>query len=165
MAGNDASGFRLKRAPAPLPGPAEFDPWGGDLDAQVAWRNLGELSLRQAYDLFVSLPEIYQEDFVSMGEDAFVYYFPVIDRYVREVVGSEEGHDCEVAILGRAVASRFDAESARLSDGWIAEAEDLADYVLSHLDQYSPSLKDRRRIQREWSKVPGACKNRAGGDT
>ncbi|MEM7010678.1 MAG: hypothetical protein AAF585_04260 [Verrucomicrobiota bacterium] len=72
--------FHLNRPPAPLPTENDFDPFGGDLDAQCAWKHFGELSLNQAYDIFVSAPNIYQEDFMFMGAVAFDYYFPVIDR-------------------------------------------------------------------------------------
>lgn len=153
MAKEDNQHFRLHRPSTPLPGESDFDPFGGDLDARCAWKNFGGLSLKQAYERFISAPEIYQEDFMFMGPVAFDYYFPIIDCYVREVSGSEDGDDCEVSILGSGVAAQFDWKAGRASDQLIREIADLSSYVLTHIDQYSPVAKDQRRIIREWKKV------------
>lgn len=153
MSKDDQKHFRIQRPSAPLPAESNFDPFSGDLDAQCAWRNFGELSLKQAYDLFLTNPGRYQEDFMFMGGTAFDYYFPVLDRYIREVAGTEEGEDCEVAILGSAVAAQFDWNGAHPRPSLVSEIEQLSDYVLSHLEQYSPEAKDQRRIHREWNLV------------
>lgn len=89
----------------------------------------------------------------SWGGAAFDYYFPVIDRYIRKVTGDEEGDDCEVAILGSAVAAKFDSNGANPSDALVCEIEQLADYVSSNVAQYSPAARDQRRIKREWDRV------------
>ena len=85
MAKDDQEQFFLRRRIAPPLCESDFDPVGGDLDAQYAWKNFGELTLKQAYDLFLTNPIHYQEDFMFMGGTAFDYYFPVIDRYIRQV--------------------------------------------------------------------------------
>ena len=153
MSKDDQNHFRIQRPSAPLPTESDFDPFAGDLDAQCAWRNFGELSLKQAYDLFITNPLCYQEDFMFMGGTAFDYYFPVIDRYIQKVAGTEEGDDCEVAILGSGVAAQFDWNGAHPRPSLVSEIEKLSKYVLSHLEQYSPAAKDQRRIQREWNRV------------
>ena len=88
-----------------------------------------------------------------MGGTAFDYYFPVIDRYIREIRGEEEGDDCEVAILGSGVAAQFDWNGADPSDTLVGEIARLSEYVASHLGRYSPAAKDQRRIEREWNRV------------
>lgn len=88
-----------------------------------------------------------------MGGAAFDYYFPVVDRYIREVTGSEEGDDCEVGILGSGVAAQFAWNGAHPSPSLVSEIESLSKYVSTHLDQYSPSTQDQRRIKREWDRV------------
>ena len=153
MSKDDQNQFFLRRRSAPLPSEKDFDPFGGDLDAQCAWKNFGELTLKQAYDLFLTNPIHYQEDFMFMGGAAFDYYFPVIDRYIREVVGDDEGDDCEVAILGSGVAAQFDWNGADPNDALVSEIAQLAAYVSSNVAQYSPAAKDQRRIKREWSRV------------
>jgi len=147
------SHFRLQRPPAPVPSEADFDPWRGNLDAQCAWRNFGELSLKQAYELFMTAPQNYQEDFMFMGPVAFAYYFPVIDRYIREVTGSGDGDHTEVSILGSAVAGQLEWNGAGFGDERVGEIEDLAAYILANVSQYSMAEKDQRRIRREWAGV------------
>jgi len=55
-----------------------------DLDGFSAWKNFGGRSLDEAYATFCLCPAARQEDFMWMGDRAFVFYFPVIDRYLRE---------------------------------------------------------------------------------
>ncbi|MBL8820867.1 MAG: hypothetical protein JNL96_20010 [Planctomycetaceae bacterium] len=75
---------RTEKTPEiPLPTEADFDPYGGDLDAQCAWRNFGGLTLDEATNKFRERPEIYQEDFMFMGGKAFAFYFPVVEAYLR----------------------------------------------------------------------------------
>lgn len=145
--------FRNPRPAAPLPSKLDFDPFGGDLDAQCAWKNFGGLSLSQAYDLFLSNPRQYQEDFMFMGGHAFDYYFPVVDRYLCEVASSAAGDDCGVAFLGSGVAAQFDWNGAFPSMSLISEIENLSEHVLAHLDQYSPSADDQTCINRAWGRV------------
>jgi hypothetical protein len=68
-----------------LPTEQDFDPWGGDLDAQCAWRNFGGLAIDRAKAKFRENPLLYQEDFMFMGTKAFAYYFPVIEEYLRTI--------------------------------------------------------------------------------
>ena len=77
----------------------DFDPWGGQLDGQTAWRNFGELTIEGAFELFCTSPIIYVEDFMFMGPRAFTHYFPVIDRYVREVAPEDGETEIEVSGL------------------------------------------------------------------
>lgn len=143
----------IRRQSTPLPTESDFNPFGNDLDAQYAWQNFGNLSLKQAYDLFLTNPTHYQEDFMFMGKVAFNYYFPVIDRYIREITGDEEGDDCEVAILGSAIATQLDWEDADPNDALIDDIASLSEYVALNVEQYSPAAKDQRRIKREWQIV------------
>jgi len=55
-----------------------------DLDGFSAWKALGGLSIDEAYQRFCECPEARQEDFMWMGDRAFVFYFPVIERYVHD---------------------------------------------------------------------------------
>lgn len=55
-----------------------------DLDGFRAWRNFGGLTVDEAYQKFCEESQMYQEDFMWMGDRAFVFYFPVIDQYIRE---------------------------------------------------------------------------------
>lgn len=43
------------------------------------------MSVDEAYKKFIGHPLSYQEDFTLMGGQAFAFYFPVIDQYLREL--------------------------------------------------------------------------------
>jgi hypothetical protein len=75
------------------------DPPEDDLDGFRAWQIFGGLTVDEAYQKFCECPEIYQEDFMFMADAAFAFYFPVVDRYIRE---KEPGYsfDEETHMLG-----------------------------------------------------------------
>lgn len=95
-----------------LPSERDFDPYGGGLDAQVAWSHFGGLTLAEANRRFRESPEIYQEDFAFMGCRAFAYYYPVIDSFLRETVEIPEPErgDREAWILAHCIQSQFNDE-------------------------------------------------------
>lgn len=53
--------LRLPKMATKLPKERDFDPYGGGLDEQCAWRNFGGLTLDEAYHKFESAPEVYQD--------------------------------------------------------------------------------------------------------
>ncbi len=147
---HEDTAFRLARPTAPLPTESEF---GESLDARSAWRDFGNLSIQQAYELFLTNPLGYQEDFMFMGSRAFEYYLPVIDRYLREISSEDELDDCEAAVIGSGVALQFDWNDSDLSRRAVAEIEELSTFVLGNLSRYSPSPVEQRRIEIEWNGV------------
>lgn len=64
---------------AALPTEKDFDPIGGSLDAQSAWKHFGGLTLEEVNRKFRENPFYYEEAFMWMGGKAFDFYFPVID--------------------------------------------------------------------------------------
>ena len=146
------SSFRLNRPESSLPSEYDFDPFGC-LDSRSAWDNFGELSLAQAYDLFLTNPLHYQEDFMFMGCRAFTYYFPVIDRYLRSTKYEDDWDDCSAAILGSGVEAQFDWNNAILIPTLLDEIEDLSSFVKSSVKRYSVSEDEQDRILKVWSKV------------
>jgi hypothetical protein len=98
-----------------LPTESDFLEDHGCLDAQCAWKNFGGLTLDQAYERFCDNPLHYQEDFMFMGEPAFTFYFPVLDRYVREGIRDRDEDRFEYLSILRDViwfhfAQSFDEE-------------------------------------------------------
>ena len=145
-----SSGFRLSRPNMPLPTARDFDPLGCDLDAQSAWKHFGRLTIQAAYDLFLSNPVYYEEDFMFMGSKAFEYYLPVIDRYLREISYEDEMDDCEAAILGSGVVAQFQSS---LSEQTVKEIEELCSFVRANLHRYAESEGEQKRIDSKWEKV------------
>lgn len=112
----------------------EVIPPEDDLDGFHAWKNFGGLDLTEAYAKFCSHPEYFQEDFMFMGARAFRFYFPVIDRYIREIEGPDYRFDCEAWILGQALLHQFKYNPSVLAQIG-NDAERLCDFVLSNLAQ------------------------------
>jgi len=70
----------------PQPAGSELDAdwvWG-DNDAQYAWKMFGGLTISEAQQVFDEAPFYRLEDFYWMGDEAFAYYFPVIENHVRQ---------------------------------------------------------------------------------
>ena len=132
--------------------PSEKD-FGGCLDAQSAWKHIGGMTLSEAHHVFLDNPIYYQEDYMFMECGAFNYYFPVIDKYIREVTSEDEYDDCEVYILGCAIIAQFEWNGAKHSHVTIKEIEELTKYVLSNVHQYSQTEKDNKRINKKWNEV------------
>jgi hypothetical protein len=138
-----------------LPSEADFDPFGGDLDAQGARRNFGGLTLGEAYAKFCEAPERLQEDFMFMGWRAFHFYFPVIDEYLRTATSTGEWDDCQAKILAEGIALQFDWRGATISLELRARISQLCAFVRAHLDRYAQLPEDQKEIDRAWVELEG----------
>ena len=136
-----------------IPTELDFDPFGGDLDAQSAWRSFGGLSVADALTLFRENPIHFQEAFMFMGGRAFVFYFPVLDAYLREFRLSEQDDDSQAAIVGSGVAAQFRWPTASYLVPIHPAIRSLADYVCSHTELLAADPEEQRRIARDWQAV------------
>ena len=149
----------LVAARARLPLPAQLDfcrELGGD--AGYAWRNIGGLSLEDAYQKFLEDPESHQEDFMWMFPRAFEYYYPVVDRYLRSANVSDVYYHfddgCQAWIFGCCLESQFHwADGSRPPDYVVSEIRALAQFVRDHLHHYSPDPGEQKRIDSCWVKL------------
>ncbi len=138
--------------PDSRPKESEFDPYGGCLDAQCAWKDFGGLSVAEAYTKFCEQPEYYQEDFMFMGGVAFSYYYPVIERYIRES-RADADNDYEVEamwILAHCINQQFDDSNTRPIESLRTQILDLVVHVRNNLSQYCAEPAEQRRIDSAW---------------
>jgi hypothetical protein len=153
----ESTGFHLERPKAPLPGLSDFDPIGGDLDALHSWKHFGGLNLDQAHRLFLENPLYYQEDFMFMGPGAFDYYFPVIDRYLRDFRSAVEDDDDDDGcawILGAAMVSHLENSKVRpITFGTAMEIAELAAFVTREIDRFAVTPPGQTRILEPWRKA------------
>jgi hypothetical protein len=136
-----------------LPTEHDFDLYGGNLDAQSAWRNFGGLSIADALTLFRENPIHYQEAFMFMGGCAFVFYFAVLDAFLREFRLTEHQDDSQAAIIGSGVAAQFRWPTASYLVPIQPAIRSLADYVCSHTELLASDPDEQRRIARDWQPV------------
>lgn len=144
--------------PDDLPGEADFDPYGGCLDAQCAWDHFGGLSLTEAHLKFCEHPDLYQEDFMFMGGAAFAYYFPVIERYIRESqVDAEFGIDVEAMwILAHCIKNQIEVSGPRHLEHLRERIDALVDHVRRHPSQYSTELEEQNHVDSAWAELQAA---------
>jgi len=150
----------LPRPTAPLPDPHDFgatDQWA--LDARSAWDHFGKLTVPQAYEVFARNPLYYQEDFAFMGPAAFAYYFPVLDRHLREARPSDEYNDCEAWIIGCGLEDQL-RSGHRFGDSFLKEAADLAAYMSGFVERFG--LEDCENVTKVWEKVAAAAEKCRG---
>lgn len=132
-----------------LPTERDFLEHHACLDAQAAWSNFGGLTLDEAYAKFCDGPEIYLEDFMFMGEGAFGYYFPVLDRFVREAsLSCTSGSHDEFWIISHAIAQHVLNGGSKLPDGVVTQVAELCTFVIEHLMQV-----DFDKLDCSWSKI------------
>lgn len=139
-----------------LPNESDFDPRGGGLDEQSAWRHFGGLTLDEAREKLSENSLYYQEDFMFMGPRAFRYYVPAIINYIQSETSTGDADiiNCFASIL----TFRLEIEAAEL----VAVAPLLVSvcrYIVEHFDRFDAppesygDLRLRfRRLERAFAK-------------
>jgi hypothetical protein len=140
---------------APLPTERDFDPYGGDLDAQCAWKDFGGLTLEQARQRFEENPLHYQEDFMFMGPRAFVYYFPVIEGHLIATTELDEYDDRQAWILAHVLCQQLTNDATSSVVTLTRRMRSLAGFVRSNLQLFAPTPAERARIDAAWADVEG----------
>ena len=148
--------------PDQIPAKKDFGANKGCLDEICAWEHFGGLTLEQAFERFCARPDIYQEDFMFMGWQAFIYYLPVIETYLYEVQQSDEFDESEAWILALAIASQTEKKQIGSIGDLCFRLLKLCIYVKSHLKQYAHDLKRQQEINDEWTKLENALIKKAG---
>ena len=138
-----------------LPTEKDFDPFEGNLDAQWAWKHFGGLSLDEAFNKFQENPLCYEEDFLFMGHKAFVFYFPVLDRYLREMCELPPAlrNYLRVRSIPQCIQFQFDdpVDAHLLS---IKEAViELCELVLTNLKDFLDEWVDEKDIEKQWQQL------------
>jgi hypothetical protein len=136
-----------------LPTEHDFDPFGGDLDAQVAWRNFGGLTLEQARMKFLEMPEVYHEDFMFMGGKAFAYYFPVIEDFLKSVPEGGNCDDHQAWILACGIQAHFEGEDLPHVQHLTSRVIALAEYIRGHISRFGYDEGERNKVANEWSEL------------
>ena len=135
-----------------LPTEQDFDPYGGDLDAQCAWKKFGGLTLDEAHVKFREHPECYREELMAMGGKAFSYYFPVIDSYIRETELLPEGvrDDRETWIIPHGLIYQFSGWNEPYVRHLRKDVLRLCVFVRSNLVLFADSQDEEKEIDEQW---------------
>ena len=143
-----------------IPTERDFSPDGGPLgeyalDERVAWEHFGGLTLDQARSKFLENPSYYQEDFMWMGGRAFVFYFRVIDEYLRSAPDPINEDNKEAWILAKGIQRQFEVWPITVRPLLECVLE-LCEYVLSHLHHFAYCEKELVRIEKAWRELRSA---------
>jgi hypothetical protein len=138
-----------------LPTQNEFDPSGCCLDASHAWEMFGGLTVEQASIKFLQHPAFYQEDFMFMGGGAFVYYFPVIERYILTVqVDPKLDDEAEaVRVLAHCVIAQLEPENLEFVKPVLENIRRLVARVRRNLKRYGADEEDQHRVDSSWAEL------------
>ncbi len=125
--------------------PKEED-FSGCLDGQHAYKYFGGLTLTEAYDIFLKNADFHYEDFQYLMPYAFFYYFPVIDKYWREVAPYSELDDLDFWHLESVISAQL--SDKKIDRRLLPEIKKLCDFceglmrrVLTDPEELNPSLK------------------------
>lgn len=132
--------------------PAKED-FGRGLDEAYAWKQFGGMPLDEAYRHFLKSPECRQEDFMFMGPTAFLFYFPVIERYLYTVQAEHELDDCQAWILAKGITAQVENRDVTPSKGLIVRVAKLVDHVLRNPNQYAPTMDEQERVLSAWKEL------------
>lgn len=94
-----------------------------------------------------------------MGPKAFAYYFPVIDRFLRDwAESSDDSVDNCAWILACAMIAQMEITGpAALAIATVSEIAGLAAFVIQEADRYTDDILERKRLVKEWRKVKRIC--------
>ena len=137
-----------------LPSREDFRPPNGrfgDPDDQYAWDLFGGLTLDQANHLFCENPLSYQEGFMWMGDKAFPFYFPVLDRYLRGVIPVSEYDYLPVWIIASDI--KWHVDNSPEAESLHGPILSLCDYVISHMSEFKLSEDYQRDSEEAWQEL------------
>lgn len=139
-----------------IPDAKDFADWGdgdlsGDLDALSAFKNFGGLTLDEAKARFAENPLHYQEAFMFMGTNAFIFYFPVLDDYLRHAPDEDNDNDHESWIISQCIESQFRPCAIERLRPLIPKIVDLADFVRANRIRFGGCDEERQRVADAWA--------------
>lgn len=90
-----------------------------------------------------------------MGTDAFLYYFPVIERYILESrVDDDENQEVEAMwILAHCIGQQFEDREVQRNDSLRLSIRQLIDHVRNNLSQYCSERVDQQHVDMAWEEL------------
>ncbi len=130
-----------------------------DVDVKHAWKTFGGKTVEDAYQSFkeAAFPQV--ENFRWIAPEAFVYYFPVVVRYVKSE--DAKGDSDTISSLAGILESQLQENRQALSPvfGNIAA---LSEHIISHYADYDLNFDIYGDLRSRYEKIArdveqGAC--------
>lgn len=134
-----------------LPTRADFVPHPPDLDEVCAWEHFRGLTLEAAKTKFAENALYYQEDFMFMGTNAFLFYFPVLDHYLRGAPDEENDDDYESCIISQSIRAQFEPGTIDQLRQLIPSIVDLAGFIHDNIRRFGCDESEQQRVATSWS--------------
>jgi len=134
-----------------LPTKDDFVPHSQNLDEVCAWEHFGGLNLDEAKERFSENALHYQEDFMFMGTNAFLFYFPVLDHYLRSAPDIENDDDYESWIISQCICARFEPETIDRLRPLIPKILDLAGFIRHNIRRFGCDESEQQRVANAWA--------------
>lgn len=134
-----------------LPSRSDFVSHPQDLDQCCAWDHFGGLTLDEAKLRFGQNALHYQEDFMFMGTNAFLFYFPVLDDYLRNAPDQENDDDYESWIISQCIQTQFSPETIGRLRPLIPTIVELAGFVRDNIRRFGCDDAERQRVAEAWA--------------
>jgi hypothetical protein len=136
-----------------LPKESDFVDYPEDLEQIFAWRHFGGRTIEEAKVRFAERPLQYREELMGVGTKAFVYYFPVIDWWLRCVPEAEEPFDDSDAwIIADGIRHRIDVDGIDSLRPLLPAILEIASYVLANIRRFGPE-EDQRGVRNAWTEL------------
>lgn len=130
-----------------------------DLDVKQAWKTFGGKTVEDAYPSFeqAAFPQV--ENFRWMAPEAFIYYVPVVLRYVKSEAA--KGDSDTISSLAGILESQLDENRQALSAAY-ADIAALSVHVISYYADYDVSYDIYGDLKSCYEKIakqvePSAC--------
>ena len=136
-----------------LPTRADFVAHPEDLDQNCAWEHFGGLTLDEAKTRFAENALYYQEDFMFMGTNAFLYYFPVLDDYLRSAPDEENDDDWESWIIAQCIRAQFEPDTIDRLRFIAPSIVELAGFVRDNIHRFGGDDAERQRVADAWTEL------------
>ncbi len=134
-----------------LPTKSDFVSHPEDLDQNCAWEHFGGLTLDEAKARFAQNALYYQEDFMFMGTNAFLYYFPVLDNYLRSAPDEENDDDWESWIIAQCIRVQFDSTTIDRLRRTVPPIVELAGFVRDNIRRFGCDHTEQQRVADAWT--------------
>ena len=85
-----------------------------------------------------------------MGAKAFLYYFPVLDHYLRNALDEGSEDDCESWIISQCIQFQFEPETMDRLRPLIPAIVDLAGFVRDNIHRFGCDDSERQRVSDAW---------------
>jgi len=143
----------------PIPNQNDFGVSTGDLDAIHAWKDFGGLTRSEAFVKFSSNPDFFQEDFMFMGQLAFVFYFPVVERYIFQSNIQDDEDEIEAMwILSHCINNHFQHDSDRQVMHLRERTQTLVRHVRDNIASFCKAPTEQKRIDEAWHELEETLK-------